>query len=60
MCQPAAAATAAAYAEVVSDGVQHQLRRRLFDAIWTQTRRVSTVYHVRHLIADVMSNGQGS
>jgi hypothetical protein len=50
------AATAAAYAEAVSDGVQHQLRRRLFDAIWTETRRVSTVYHVRHLIADVMSS----
>ena len=50
------AATAAAYAEAVSDGVQHRLRRRLFDAIWTEARRVSTVYHVRHLIADVMSS----
>jgi hypothetical protein len=48
------AATAAAYAEAVSDGVQHRLRRRLFDAIWTEARRVSTVYEVRHLIADVM------
>ena len=48
------AATAAAYAEAVSDGVQHRLRRRLFDAIWTEARRVSTVYDVRHLIADVM------
>ena len=50
------AATAAAYAEAVSDGVQHQMRRRLFDARWTETRRVSTVYHVRHVIADVMSS----
>jgi len=48
------AATAAAYAEAVSDGVQHRLRRRLFDAIWTEARRVSTVYDVRHLITDVM------
>lgn len=48
------AATAAAYAEAVSDGVHDQLRRRLFDAIWTEARRVSTVYQVRELIADVM------
>jgi len=47
-------ATVAAYAEAVSDGVQDQLRRRLFDAIWTEARRVSAVYEVRHLIADVM------
>ena len=47
-------ATVAAYAEAVSDGVQDQLRRRLFDAIWTEARRVSTVYEVRNLIADVM------
>ena len=38
----------------MSDGVQDQLRRRLFDAIWTEARRVSTMYEVRHLIADVM------
>jgi hypothetical protein len=47
-------ATVAAYAEAVSDGVQDQLRRRLFDAIWTEARRVSIVDEVRHLIADVM------
>ena len=47
-------ATVAAYAEAVSDGVQHHLRRRLFDAIWTEARRVATVYEVRHLIADIM------
>jgi DSBA-like thioredoxin domain len=47
-------AAVAAYAEAVSDGVQDQLRRRLFDAIWTEARRVSAVYEVRHLIADVI------
>jgi hypothetical protein len=47
-------ATVAAYAEAVSDGVQDQLRRRLFDAIWTEARRVSIVDEVRHLIVDVM------
>ncbi len=48
------AAAVAAYAESVSDGVPDQLRRRLFAAIWTEARRVSTVEGVRQLIADVM------
>jgi hypothetical protein len=48
------AAAVAAYAESVSDGVPDQLRRRLFAAIWTEARRVSTVDDVRQLIADVM------
>jgi hypothetical protein len=47
-------ATGAAYAEAVAEGAQDQLRRRLFTAIWTQGRRVSTVYEVRQLIAEVM------
>jgi hypothetical protein len=43
-----------AYAEAVSDGVPHQMRRRLFAAIWAEARRVTDVYGVRKLIADVM------
>jgi hypothetical protein len=43
-----------AYAEAVSDGVPHQMRRRLFAAIWAEARRVTDVYDVRKLIADVM------
>ena len=43
-----------AYAEAVSDGVPHQMRRRLFAAIWAEARRVTDVYEVRKLIADVM------
>ena len=43
-----------AYAEAVSDGVPHQMRWRLFAAIWAEARRVTDVYEVRKLIADVM------
>ena len=43
-----------AYAEAVSDGVPHQMRQRLFAAIWAEARRVSDVYCVRKLIAEVM------
>ena len=43
-----------AYAEAVSDGVPHQMRQRLFAAIWAEARRVSDVYRVRKLIAEVM------
>lgn len=43
-----------AYAEAVSDGVPHQMRRRLFAAIWAEARRVTNVYEVRKLIAEVM------
>ncbi|HEX6452423.1 MAG TPA: hypothetical protein VF060_23555 [Trebonia sp.] len=43
-----------AYAEAVSDGVPHQMRRRLFAAIWAEARQVSDVYQVRKLIAEVM------
>ncbi len=43
-----------AYAEAVSDGVSHQMRQRLFAAIWAEARRVSDVYCVRKLIAEVM------
>ena len=43
-----------AYAEAISDGVPHQMRRRLFAAIWAEALQVSDVYEVRKLIADVM------
>lgn len=43
-----------AYAEAVSDGVPHQMRRRLFAAIWAEARRVSDVYQVQELITEVM------
>jgi hypothetical protein len=43
-----------AYAEAVSDGVPHQIRRRLFAAIWAEELRITGVDEVRKLIADVM------
>ena len=49
-----AAASAAAYAEAVSDGVAGELRRRLFHAIWAQGLHLSSAYEVRRLITAVM------
>lgn len=43
-----------AYAEAVPDGVPDQMRRRLFAAIWAEARRVTNVYDVRKIIAEVM------
>jgi hypothetical protein len=48
------AASVAAYAEAVSDGVQDELRRRLFDAIWAHGRNMSSAYDVRRVVLDVM------
>ena len=47
-------AAVAAYAEAVSDGVQDELRRRLFHAIWVGRRHLSSAYEVRRLITAVM------
>ena len=47
-------ASVAAYAEAVTDGVEDELRRRLFEAIWAQRRNLSGPYDVRGVIAEVM------
>ena len=47
-------ASIAAYAEAVTDGVEDELRRRLFEAIWVQGRNLSGPYDVRGVIAEVM------
>ncbi|HET9969855.1 MAG TPA: hypothetical protein VFQ68_16595, partial [Streptosporangiaceae bacterium] len=47
-------AAVAAYAEAVSDGIADELRRRLFEAIWTQKRHLSSAYEVRRLVAGLM------
>lgn len=47
-------AAVAAYAEAVTDGVQDELRRRLFQEIWVRQRHLSNPYEVRQLIRDVM------
>jgi hypothetical protein len=40
-----------AYAEAVADGIQDRLRLRLFEAIWTQERNMSSAYDVRRVVA---------
>ena len=47
-------AAVAAYAEAVSDGVQDELRRRLFGAIWAEGRHLSSAYEVRRVITGIM------
>lgn len=47
-------AAIAAHAESVSDGLQDELRRRLFAAIWLEARPMTSVTDVRRLIAEVM------
>ena len=47
-------AAVAAYAEAVSDGIADELRRRLFGAIWTEHRHMSTAFEVRRLVTGLM------
>jgi 2-hydroxychromene-2-carboxylate isomerase len=47
-------AAVAAYAEAVSDGIDDELRRGLFAAIWAQGRHLSSAYEVRRLVAGLM------
>jgi DSBA-like thioredoxin domain len=47
-------AAVAAYAEAVTDGVQDELRRRLFEEIWVRQRHLSSPYEVRHLVSELM------
>ncbi|WP_213454867.1 DsbA family oxidoreductase [Rhizomonospora bruguierae] len=46
-------AAVSAYAEAVTDGVQHEVRRALFDAIWLDGRHLSGAYDVRALVAAI-------
>lgn len=46
-------AAVSAYAEAVTDGVEHDLRRLLFDAIWVHGRHLSNAYDVRALVASI-------
>jgi 2-hydroxychromene-2-carboxylate isomerase len=48
------AAAVAAYAEAVTDGIQDDLRRRLFSEIWERQRHLSSPYEVRKLVAELM------
>lgn len=46
-------AAVSAYAEAVTDGVQDEVRRALFRAIWVQQRHLSSAYDVRPIITDI-------
>jgi DSBA-like thioredoxin domain-containing protein len=46
-------AAVSAYAEAVTDGVQHELRRALFEAIWVRQQHLSSAYDVRPVITSV-------
>ena len=46
-------AAVSAYAEAVTDGIQDQLRLRLFEAIWVQGRNMSGALDVERLVADL-------
>lgn len=47
------AAAVAAYAEAITDGIQDELRRRLFDAIWARRQNLSSAYDVRRVITAI-------
>jgi hypothetical protein len=47
-------AAVSAFAEAVSDGLDAQLRRRLFAAIWQQLQNISSAYQVRQFVTDLM------
>lgn len=47
-------AATSAFAEAVTDGVEHEMRRLLFDAVWVQHRNVSTAYEVRQVVTQLM------
>ena len=46
-------AAVSAYAEAVTDGVQHELRRALFEAIWTRRHHLSGADDVRRVITAI-------
>ena len=47
------AAAVAAYAEAITDGIQDELRRRLFDAIWARRQNLSSAYDVRRVVTAI-------
>jgi hypothetical protein len=43
----------AAYAEAITDGIQDELRRRLFDAIWARRQNLNSAYDVRRVVTSI-------
>ncbi len=46
-------AAVSAYAEAVTDGIQDDVRRALFDAVWVRRRNISSAYEVRAVVAAI-------
>ena len=46
-------AAVSAYAEAITDGIQDELRRRLFDAIWARRQNLSSAYDVRQVVTAI-------
>jgi hypothetical protein len=46
-------AAVAAYAEAITDGIQDELRRRLFDEIWARRQNLSSAYDVRRVVTSI-------
>ncbi|GAA1830142.1 DsbA family oxidoreductase [Actinomadura chokoriensis] len=47
-------AAVAAYAEALTDGLAHEVRRALFRAIWVEGRHVGSPYEIRRIVAELM------
>jgi hypothetical protein len=47
-------AAVSAYTEAIADGIQDQLRLRLFESIWAQGRNMSGAQEVRRVITDLL------
>jgi DSBA-like thioredoxin domain len=47
-------AAVSAYTEAIADGIQDQLRLRLFESIWAQGRNMSDAQEVRRVITDLL------
>ncbi len=46
-------AAVSAYAEAVTDGIQDDVRRALFDAVWVRRRNISSAYEVRAVVTAI-------
>ncbi|MEV4707876.1 DsbA family protein [Actinoplanes sp. NPDC049316] len=46
-------AATSAYAEAVTDGLEHELRRALFEAIWQRGQHLSSAYDVRDVVSAI-------
>ena len=48
------AAAVAAYAEAITDGIQDELRHRLFETLWVRQQNLSSAYDVRRVVTAII------